>query len=399
MEDYSKSVSESKKDDQHGIAAATGRWIHTHKNDLDKPAGFLGYQVIRSALASIPYGFATAAVWDGFEALSQKAKPRFSSASKLLNSPMRDIAMIAVGFTFYRGSIKLIKSIKEQLFNPGNSEEDTIREVQNIGETTLNKIKEIAPAEVNSTPFGAIALGLARRASGLVEGYNQRPEEYVIARSHPRTLHFSKDGKFGLFFSTPDGQSGFKAWKGDFYKRIVHSKSMMLADVLAWVGGFIAFFELSDRLYKDVQVRRGIWKGEDHSLTKADDSQKGASSTNQVKYRGNYPDTFDGDPSLKTLTMNRVIPTIIGISMYAVLKRASYHIWGNFAGKQTFTRRALTEAAATTPLFVMNATADVFEKMNRPEKGKIEGLRPVSSATYEGTVENKEQLKSYAKEG
>lgn len=358
-----------------GIAASIGRWIHRHKDSTEKPVGFMVYQVIRNAIAAVPYGIATAAVWDGAEKLTKKVAPESPNLAKFLRSPARDIAMIAAGFTLYRGTLKLVRYVKESLFDPKDSEAQTIDEVRHLGSTIVKDIKEIAPAEINSTPYGAIALGMGRRFLVGVEGYGARKADYVITKPapepymHKRTVHWNKDG-FGLSFSTPAGERGFSAWIKDFGNRVFSKKSMPFAEALTFIGSFLAFFELSDRLYKDVQVRRGVWGGEDNSLArktppKHPELQPVAIQQDGENHRGMHPHTFDGDPNLKSMLMGRIIPTILGIGAYTFTKRAAYHAMGHFAGKNTFWKRAAVEGAATSTFFVMTSSADIFEKINK----------------------------------
>lgn len=375
-----------------GIAASVGRWIHRHKDSTDKPVGFVTYQVIRNALAAIPYGIATVLVSDGFNKMTSKAVENNSpNVARFLRSPVKDVAMIAAGFTLYRGTLKLVRYVKESLFDPKDSEAQTIDEVRHIGSTIAEKVKEIAPAEINSTPYGAIALGMGRRFLPGIEGYTARPAENIIAAgTHPRTVGWNKDG-IGLSFTTPDGKKGLGNWFKDMGNRVFSKKSMPIAEGLTFIGSFLAFFELSDRLYKDVQVRRGTWHGEDNSIARKAPPKHGdlvaVSQTNDPnEHRGKHPETFGGDPSPKSLLFGRILPTVFGIGAYTLTKRMAYYAMGHFAGKNTFWKRAFVEGAATSTFFVMTSSADIFEKINAKLFGKKEAPKPAALPVYTASV-------------
>jgi len=362
------------------------KWVHEHRDATTKPVGHIGYQMIRNLLAGIPYGIATIGVWSGFEHLTQHADKKikaatdagkeapkfFSGLSKFAKSPAKDIAMIAAGFTLYRGTLKLVRFTKERLFNPNNTEEDTKREVDNFGGNLVKDFKEIAPAEVNSTTYGAIALGLGRRVVAGVEGYPARPKEHVIAAgplANPGAAQKS-------VFKTPEGKWEFKKanWK-DFSNRVFHSKSMPFAEAAVFIASFCAFFELSDRLYKDVQIRRGIHKENHNSLArvapekadikeqqeKAQGLDKDAQYQIEKRGEGTHKGVYDGEPNTGRMLMTRVLSTALGIGAYTITKRSAYATMGHFTGAKSFWGKAAIEGLATSTFFVMSTSNDVIE--------------------------------------
>ena len=148
-------------------AKSVGHWIHTHKNLPQSGwAGFTAYQVVRSAIASVPYGISMALTLAGLVKAEQFGKTMAEDKSagafkksfgtrlnQFATSPAVKVsALVATSFTLYRGTSKVVKWVTEYLFNPKDSEETTIAKVQDLPHETWRKIKEVAPAEVSSTP-------------------------------------------------------------------------------------------------------------------------------------------------------------------------------------------------------------------------------------------------------
>jgi len=344
------------------------KWVHEHRASTDKPAGFLGYQVVRNMLAAVPCGFATIDTWAGFGKAAKltegKAGYFTQGTNKLMKSPLRDIAMIATGFTFYRGTLKLVRYTKERLFDPDHTEEQTRQAVENFGSNLAADFKEIAPAEVNSTPYGAIALGLGRRYLDGMKDYQNREAEYKIGHSVFRNLETGR-----LEF----GGKNFKA----LFNKVLHPKSMPWAEAGVFIASFLAFFELSDRLFKDTQVRRGIWNGEHNSLARISpeketvraEQEKEQGLDKNVDYQlakhgvGKNPKLFTGDPNLGRLLMTRVVSTALGIGAYTLTKRAAYASMGHFSKAPTFLGKVAIEGAATANFFAMSTANDVVENL------------------------------------
>ncbi|MFM9891044.1 MAG: hypothetical protein ACKVOE_10500 [Rickettsiales bacterium] len=362
-----------------------GEFLYRHRAATKNPVIHLGYQIFRNVAAAVPYGIATAAVWEGFERVARAtAKAEAGSMGNTINrfarSPIRDITMIAAGFTLYRGTLKYVRYMKEHLFNPDYSPEQADYAARHVGSTALSTLKEIAPAEINSTPYGAIALGLGRRYLDGIKDYQARlPADKIAATTlggtgaQPRMLRFTKDGKFWPHLSNV----------GEFFHKIGGKGSRVWTEAGVFILSFLTFFEVSDRLYKDVQVRRGVWNGEQNSLARLTPEKNAIIEAQRTEdsperqHAGQHTETFGkSDPNLLRLGFTRILPTILGISAYAFTKRASYLAMGHFTGKDTFWKRAFVEGAATSTFFVMTTANDVFEgvwkKMFEPQAPAVE---------------------------
>jgi hypothetical protein len=371
--------------------SAMGNFLYRHRNIAANPVGHVGFQIIRNMLAAIPYGIATVAVWAGFEKIAArtgKAAPgTFSSAMNgISRSPLRDIAMIAAGFTLYRGTLKYVRIMKEHLFNPDYTREDADRAARTIGKKSNETLVEIAPAEINSTPIGAIALGIGRRYLDGIKEYGARGAADKIAGS---TLIQKIDGvmpashtngaQSGLFRLMKDGKfsphfTDFKLFK----QKVIGRASLPFVEAAVFIGAFLSFFEVSDRIYKDVQVRRGVWNNEDNAIgrippevaavktahEKAQGLDKDADYQLKKHGFGKHTEMFGkSDPNILRWGFSRLLPTVLGIGAYTFTKRASYAAMGHFTGKNTFWKRALVEGAATSTFFVMTTSNDLFEMM------------------------------------
>lgn len=367
------------------------KWVHEHRHATDKPAGFIAYQVVRNMLAAIPYGFATIATWAGFEKIAKVTegaeKGYFTSgAHKLAKSPLRDIAMIAAGFTLYRGTLKWVRYTKERLFNADHTEEQTKQAVDNFASNLKADFKEIAPAEMNSTPYGAIALGLGRRYLDGMKDYQNRDAAYKVGHSVFRNLETGK-----LQF----GSKNFKA----LFDKVLHPKSMPWSEAGIFIASFLAFFELSDRLFKDTQIRRGIWNGEHNSLARVS-PEKEAIRAEQEKEQGldkdagyhmakhgvgQNPKLFTGDPNLARLMMTRVVSTALGIGAYTLTKRAAYATMGHFTKAPTFLGKVAIEGAATANFFTMSSANDAVESIYKKWSASKEKT-PIQQKNHEALM-------------
>lgn len=347
-----------------------GKFLYRHRAATQNPFIHVGYQIFRNVAAAVPYGIATAAVWEGFQRIARatakaEAGSMGNTVNRLARSPMRDITMIAAGFTLYRGTLKYVRYMKEHLFNPDYSPEQADYAARHVGSTALATLKEIAPAEVNSTPYGAIALGLGRRYLDGIKDYQARLPADKIADTplggtgaQPRMLRFTKNGKFSPHLSSVD----------EFFHKIGGKSTKVWSEAGVFILSFLTFFEVSDRLYKDVQVRRGVWNGEHNSLARLTPEKNAIIEAQRTEdspprqHAGQHAETFGkADPNLLRLGFTRILPTILGIGAYTFTKRASYLAMGHFTGKDTFWKRAVVEGAATSTFFVMTTAGDVFE--------------------------------------
>jgi hypothetical protein len=396
--------------------SAMGDFLYRHRKIADNPAGHVGFQIIRNMLAAIPYGIATAAVWEGFEKIAARTGKAtagtFGSAiNGISRSPVRDIAMIATGFTLYRGTLKYVRIMKEHLFNPDYTREDADRAAQNIGKKSKETLVEIAPAEINSTPIGAIALGIGRRYLDGIKEYGARGAadkivgstliqkiDGVMPASHtngaqPAMFGLFKEGKFWPHFTDSNNFTLFK-------QKVIGRASLPFVEAAVFIGAFLSFFEVSDRIYKDVQVRRGVWNNEDNAIgrippevaavktahEKAQGLDKDADYQLKKHGFGKHTEVFGkSDPNLLRWGFSRLLPTVLGIGAYTFTKRASYAAMGHFTGKNTFWKRALVEGAATSTFFVMTTSNDFFETLWKKwfePKNEMQKLTPEQSHNF-----------------
>ncbi|MFN7453011.1 MAG: hypothetical protein ACK5R5_08980 [Alphaproteobacteria bacterium] len=393
--------------------SAMGNFLYRHRNIAANPVGHVGFQIIRNMLAAIPYGIATAAVWGGFEKIAARTSQALpgtfkSNINGIARSPLRDVMMIAAGFTLYRGMLKYVRIMKEHLFNPDYTPEEANRAAHTIGKKSVETMVEIAPAEINSTPIGAIALGLGRRYLDGIKEYGARGAADKIAAgtliqkvngvmppSHSNgaqspLFRLKKDGKFSPHFTD------FKL----FRQKIIGRAGMPFVEAAVFIGAFLSFFEVSDRIYKDVQVRRGVWNNEDNAIgrippevaavktavEKAQGLDKDADYQLKKHGFGKHTEVFGkSDPNIMRWYFNRLLPTVLGIGAYTFTKRASYAAMGHFSGKNTFWKRALVEGAATSTFFVMTTSNDLFETMWKKwfePKNEMQKLTPEQSRNF-----------------
>lgn len=374
---------------------AIGKWIHRHK-DLPQKSflGFTAYQYIRSALASIPYGISMATTLAAFTKLdligkSMQADTAASGFKKSFGARLsqfstfnafRVSALVATSFTLYRGTSKLVKWLTEYLFNPKDSEQRTIEKVHDLPSETIRKVKEIAPAEVSSTPVAALVLGFVTHAfnkAGVTE--KNAKGVWELKNSIPNEIDWVHKN-----FKDAKGWSG--KW-GALKNALFHPKARLLEQSLIFGLGYSLFFELGDRLFKDKQIRRGVWAGENHSIkalkATPDDFQQGIEKQQEESQKGKYADSaraekpnhepysaFTQEPSLTRFALRRVLPTMAGIAAYSAFKfRHAYMLMGDFAynAKEPLLKQlpkiALIEGVATSLFFIVPFIAEPWEKM------------------------------------
>lgn len=359
---------------------AWGKWVHKHRHATEGLGGFLGYQIIRNTLAAIPYGVATAGVWLGMEKVAEHAESRGNkNIAAAMKSPLRDVAMIAAGFTLFRGTLKVVRYMKERLFDPNHTEEQSIHEVQHFKENLSDTLKEVTPAEIASTPAAAFALGIGRRF--------WNPKAYL---GQNESTH-SVTGLFRDSFKNT-GQPRLERVKNVFSR-----KGGYVQEAAIVAASFVPFFELGDRRYKDAQVARGIWLNDPSSLVRKSDEQAkaelkqsealiaGAPATNASVIKDEMARKSEESlratghlrpsdtPTISCFAMRRVVPTFLGIGAYVAGKRLAYLGMGTIpenynkaaTGFKGFLsnmgRIALIEGAATS-LFWLNASViDKYE--------------------------------------
>ena len=369
-----------------GFAEKFGGWVHKNQWFTKEPVTYLGYQFTRAAAASVPYGLAMAGVHHGMGMLGQwgikhgfdveklalgfadmdqntalfkggnKAKVARSMA-RVAHSPFNAALQIAAAFTLYRFTGGIVKTIRDKVTNPANTEEQTVDEVRNIGKTIKDTAALNWPAESGSTPWAALTLGF------MSANFKQStPYERIKGR----------DGKPIESF-------------GKAVKRVWSPQAKLLQNAAIWTLSYSAFFEIAERLFKDQQIKRGKWDGHHNSVKKSADTltaphayeaqpTQDEPQPEQPK-KNAWHSGITEDPSLGRLIFRRVLPVAVGISAYAAMKRVGYLAAGGqmkpidaklFAegtkGQHTkrFFTNAWREGAATSMFFTLWAATDAM---------------------------------------
>ena len=385
-----------------GFAEKFGGWVHRNQWFTKEPITYLGYQFSRAAASSVPYGFGMAGVhhamgmlgqWgqntgyteQGIKAINSKdigfakantntdfykvgRKAQFGRhAARLAGSPLNAVFQIAVAFTMFRFTGGIVKTLRDKITNPENTEEQTIQEVKDIGKTIKETATKNWPAESGATPWAAVTLGFINANFKATTPYQRLP---------------GVDGKPKESF-------------GKAVKRVWSPQSKLLQNAAIWTLGYSAFFEISERLFKDQQIKRGTWSGHENSLKKTKDTLTAphtsvTDATIEGKEKPAYekPAWHSGiteDPSLGRILFRRVLPVAVGISAYAAMKRVGYVAAGGpmkpitdtvmknggkgakstLLGKEggharTFLGNAWREGAATSMFFTLWAATDAM---------------------------------------
>jgi hypothetical protein len=385
-------------------AEKMGRWLHRNRWFTREPVSFVGYQFVRASLASVPYGFAMAGVKHGMDMLQQWGKQQgFDDAvthltladidkqsthykagnkgqwgrrvARLAASPLNATFQIAAGFTLYRFTGGIVKTIRNRLTDPENTEDQTIQQVRDIGKTIKETAKINWPAESGSTPMAAFTLGFIGAHVNHTEPYRRL---------------------------TVNGQT--ETIRQAVKRSVLSPKANWLQNAAIWTISYSAFFEIAERLFKDQQIKRGTWPGHHNSLKKPADSltithdqPEHARTTHALEQRlaaleeGETPRPaapesaessterpawharMTQDPSIGRLALRRVLPVAIGISAYAALKRVGYIAAGgtmepvskalyqseNVASHaKHFLKNSWREGAATTMFFALWTASD-----------------------------------------
>lgn len=349
--------------DMHGPAANVGRWIHRHPRFMHEPVTFMGYELFRSSMATIPYGFMMALGHHVFgfmgregarNGLTQKgfqeytkggiaavkdADQLFEKGTKALaartamrigHSPMNQAVQIALGFTLFRFVGGIIKNLHDRVDNPKNTEEDSAREAGNWKHTIKETMKINWKAESTSTPIAALVLGFI--------GAN-----WVIPKHVTDNIVRNKSVR----------------WIDQAKELTLNPKGKLLQQGAIWTFSYSLFFLLAECLFKDVQIRRGLWKGHPNSLKNGPDdivggpaavtfdpperralqAEKMISETAENGYMRKsvsehdiatdtdsslkYP-ALTREPSIGRFWLRRVAPVAVGITGYAFAKRLGY---------------------------------------------------------------------------
>lgn len=360
------------------IAKSVAHWIHQHPQAHNRTLfGRTVYQFLRSAAASTPYGLSMAGVLAGLTGMERYGNKLTQAGKSSLTQgigrnlkgfagfqPARLSLLIGASFTLYRGTSKLGKWLTEYLFNPKDSEARTAEKVDDLPQELIRKVKEIAPAEAASTPVSAIVLGF------IVATFKKPAEIADTAFDWTRKNFLETKG----------------AWnKMKLMGRVLTPKTKFVQHSVINTFGYSLFFELGDRLFKDTQIRRGVWPGEHNSIkalkAAPDEYEQGIreeSERNKPKFEDSaieaVPEThhykfFTSEPSVGRFLFRRVLPTAVGITAYTAAKMR----WGtmlgnnfNYDGKITlkeFGKKSWGEGAATSLFFLIPIVSEPWEKM------------------------------------
>lgn len=367
-----------------------GNWFARNRWFTKEPVTYAGYQFFRSTMATIPYGFAMAfghhmfglaSVWGQKAGLTEKGIDTFNNAVaarkgglpaveaaanaaheigefyksgtkamigrnvvRVANSPLNAAVQIAMGFTLFRFTGGIVKNLRDRVMNDKNTPEKTNEETKNWWQTIKQTVRINWPAESTGTPIAALVLGFMSAV------YAPNPESIAVrdAVKHPGIKGFGKQVK-ELWFNP---------------------KAKLLQNGAVWTFSYSLFFLLAECLFKDVQVRRGLWKGHPNSLKNGPDDVVGGpgaidyktpekdiaiasdspattatkpSATLRLSAEEGYKQVekqdddkakdsqhtlrypfFTAEPSIGRFLIRRVLPVSVGITAYAALKRAGY---------------------------------------------------------------------------
>ena len=352
-------------------------WFARNRWFTKEPITYTAYQFFRSTLASIPYGFGMAFFHhvfshlshvgqrmglneaglkafakDGIHAVDQtkefylpgKRAMWGRNLMRLANSPINQAMQIGLGFTLFRFTGGIVKAVRDSIMDEKNSTEETNQASKDWFKTVVKNSTIHWKAEAVGTFWGAITLGFI---GGLFK------------QSTPYQRMALAGGAKETFVQA--------------VKRVWSHPSKLLQNAAIWTISYSAFFEVNDRIHKDVQVREGTWKGEPNSLAKhkseaivgpPEESEKKVAD--EPTRREKIASFFTDDPGLPRLWLRRVASVAVGISAYAALKRAGYIAaggqmqplthelshelsagnWGN--NVKHFLRNSWREGAATT---------------------------------------------------
>lgn len=395
-------------------AAAQGNWFHRNRWFTKEPISYTGYQFFRSIMAAIPYGpamalghhlFGLMSVQGQKMGLNEQGIQKFNEVKnvallekavaegeqlyktgagavvgrnmmRLANSPLNAAVQIGMGFTLFRFTGGVIKNLRDRVMNEHNTAEDTEREVKAAPRTIVQTIKTNWAAESTGTPIAALVLGFMSAVFG-------------------QTANLTRD---------KNRYPGLKGYGTQVKEALVGPKAKLLQNGAVWTMSYSLFFLLAESLFKDVQLKRGLWKGHPNSLKNGPDDTVGGpgaieyqspeekkalyqsaeegykkidEKAKDSEHKLRYP-MLTGEPSLGRFAIRRVLPVAVGITGYAIMKRAGYLAAGGpmkpltvaehelmkvkgFAGHAKFwAENAKREGAATATFGVLWMATDAW---------------------------------------
>lgn len=345
-----------------------GNWFHRNRWFTKEPITYTGYQMFRSAMAAIPYGIGMATVHRGMghlriwgektgfdknfitpatqsnvvaafdekmaqssslkaalakdatkaaeltpkiEALAVEMKAAALPGRKAMvgrniarfaGSPINQAFQIGASFTMFRFVGGLIKGQRDKVMNENNTPEQTNTESKNWWQNIKDMAKTNWTAESTGTPIAALTLGFA-------------------------------SANFKPFANSSYKLNPGETYKQGFKRAVLHPEAKLIQNAAIWTVAYSIFFEAAERIFKDMQLKRGKWLGNSNSLKNVpDDPNVGgyAADGHTHEFHQNEPppkpklDILTGDPSICRFVFRRVLPVAVGITGYAVAKRSAY---------------------------------------------------------------------------
>lgn len=302
------------------LALRLGHVVHEHKHLPEGAAGWGAYQFVRSAAAAVPYGISMATTWWGMNRLEGAAKTGSVLKEFAASPAVRASAMIATSFTFYRTTSKTGKWLREYLFDPKDSEAQTIEKMRTLPSAAASKWGELFGPEVVSVPVAALALGFI-----------------TSSFSHPAFAALKSTGLANDFAKARQAGNALSRLAEVGWGKDYGFASHWLTNTI----GYSVFFEAADRIA---------------------DGYRGA----QAQKTGEAPPASEA--SLPRFLFRRVIPTAAGIGLYTGFKmRNAYQILGDFPRglkvAADIPKYSWREGAATSLFCFIPMTAEPWEKV------------------------------------
>lgn len=216
---------------------------------------------------------------------------------RFASSPINQALQIGLAFSMFRFTGGLVKGLRDKVMDEKNSPADTEHETKNWAKTLGDLVKVNWKAEAVGTFWAALTLGF-------------------ISANFKQSTPYVKQA----------GENLFQACR-----RVWSKQSKLLQNAAIWTVSYSTFFEVDERIQKDSKLRQGTWKGSANSLINGPSSITGEPPDPQANGREKGQEDhapkhefFTHDPGLPRLVIRRLLPVAVGITAYAVLKRAGY---------------------------------------------------------------------------
>lgn len=362
------------------LARTVGNFAFDHRRFFThNPIGYTGYQFVRSAVASVPYGIGASAVWTAKNMALSHVEPG-GHLEAALKSPLLTAAQIAASFTFYRTGSFTMRRMYERVLDNENSREETVKEASEIPQNFFNDFRSNLAVQANSVPWAALTLGY-------IAALGPKPGAAAMeaSREQPLSILFHKDANWLR-------QAGTNT--------IAYS----------------AFFEVADQLAKQFRLQRGI---ADPTLPLSKQTDAQGNTVFMLDDPTKHYGFFTNDTGAGRLALRRVLPVAAGIGAYTGAKRLGYRyslppsktealfeegvggaskIFGLDPNpKGTFWLNAWREGAATSLFFLYPLAKDPWEDcydnfFDKLEKKAKERAQPSPGDTPPSIIPGRERL-------